>query len=617
MSPGVPDHVIDRIARGVDFVSLVNRYSKVQRRGNRHWALCPFHNEKTPSFSIDAEQGLFYCFGCKEGGNVFTFLQKVEGLDFGQALEKLAAEAGIDLKEHAGDWGKAQARGQKLRQVNELAVAYYQKCREKGKGGGCATTYLEERGIDAESIEKWRLGYAPDGWDYFLKFAQGRQYEPEVLSKAGLVKARKSGTGYIDRFRNRLMFPIEDRLGRAIGFGARALDDDDQPKYLNSPETPLFSKGRCFYGLAQARDAIRSEKTAVVVEGYTDVIMCHQFGFTNVLGVLGTALTADHASTLGRLCDNVILVFDADEAGQKSAKRSIEVLLAEDLDVSVASLPEDMDPCDLLVNEGKAAFENVLEDDEDFLDFGLRLAGQENDLDSVKGRTAAFREVAELAVSTDDAARRDMIVRQLADRLGIGLSGVWRSIIDQYSSSRRGRGRREEDPEAEQNEPRLAVSQYACDLLGFLLQNTEFQEEASQKVKLDLLEDSEETEALQHLLDICEKNGEMDSQQFINLLKEPTESSLVASVLVREEKVQETTERTPEERFDLYMSFFEQKQREREIQQLSPKRMAASRAGGDPESEGQSDSSEDGALDDERLKAYYERLKERDRNKQP
>ena len=612
MSPGVPDHVIDRIARSVDFVALVNRYSKVQKRGNRYWALCPFHNEKTPSFSIDAEQGLFYCFGCKEGGNVFTFLQKVEGLDFGQALEKLAAEAGIDLQEHAGDWGKAQARGQKLRQVNELAVAYYQKCREKGKGGERATSYLQERGITSESIDKWRLGYAPDGWDYFLKFAQGRQYEPQVLSKAGLIKARKSGTGYIDRFRNRLMFPIDDRLGRAVGFGARALDDEDQPKYLNSPETPLFSKGRCFYGLAQARDSIRSEKTGVVVEGYTDVIMCHQRGFTNVLGVLGTALTADHASTLSRLCDNVVLVFDADEAGQKSARRSIEVLLAEDLDVSVASLPEDMDPYDLLVNEGESAFQEVLDQREDFLDFGLRLAGQDHDLETVKGKTEAFREVAQLAVRTDEAARRDMIVRKLADRLGIGLSGVWRSVIDQYSSQRRGRWNQEQESEPEQEETQSAVAQHACDLVGFLLTHPEFQEEAAQKVKLELLEDSDGPKVLQRLLDNVEKEGELDSQQFMNLLRDPDDSSLVASVLVREEKIQETTERTAEERFDLYMSFFEEKQREREIQELSPKRLVDRR----PE-QGQESEEQSGTTDEERLKAYYERLKERDRNKQP
>lgn len=610
MSPGVPDHVIERIVRAVDFPALVSRYSNVEKKGNRYWALCPFHNEKTPSFSIDAERGLYYCFGCKEGGNVFTFLQKIEGLDFGQALEKLAAETGVELKGVAGEWQKSRARGEELRRANELAVAFYTKCLEKAGGGDSAASYLEQRGISSDSAEQWRLGYAPDGWDHFLKFARGRQFEPELLERAGLIKPRRSGKGYIDRFRNRLMFPIEDRMGRAIGFGARALEEDDEPKYLNSPETPLFSKGTCFYGLPHARDAIRAEKTAVVVEGYTDAIMCHQFGFENVLGVLGTALTEEHARTLGRLCDSLVLVFDADEAGQKSARRSIEVLLAEDLDVSVASLPEDMDPCDMLVEEGAESFRRVLEDTEDFLDFALRLAGGEHDLQTVSGRKAFFRDVADLAVSAGDTTTMDFRLRRISQKLDLTGASVWHSIRKEFLS-----GNKNRRSEAFKEGFLSQVREASVSFLGLLLVNPRFQRSAAERINLQVLEEADSALVLRRLLESCHKRQEgIEAEEFISLLRYPEESSLAAGAVVREEKAQASrANRSPEERFDLYMDFFEEKQREREIQELSP--TTTTRSSGEEGSEDSEAPSVEKGEDDDELRAYYQRLKERDRKK--
>ncbi|MHC4789738.1 MAG: DNA primase, partial [Planctomycetota bacterium] len=335
MAGRVPEHVIQQIIRSVDFVRLASRYCDLKKKGKSYWGLCPFHKEKTPSFSVDPENGLYYCFGCKEGGK--------------------------------GEMAR-------LREVNELATSFYEKCLEKGRGCQAAQDYLKQRRISADSVQLWRIGYAPEGWDHFLKCALGRSFEPELLVKAGLALERTGAPGHYDRFRNRLMFPIADGAGRTIGFGARALTPEDEPKYLNSPETPLFNKGRCFFGLSQAREAIRSGKSAVVLEGYTDVIMAHQCEVRETIAVLGTALTEEHARTLGRLCERVVLVFDADEAGRKSAMRSVEVLLNEEMEIRVAGLPAGEDPCDYVLAHGGEAFRRLLAESHGFFEFRLAVA---------------------------------------------------------------------------------------------------------------------------------------------------------------------------------------------------------------------------------------------------
>lgn len=573
MSGRVPEHVVQQIVRSVDFLRLAARYCDLKKKGRNYWGLCPFHEEKTPSFSVDPENGLYYCFGCKEGGNIFTFLEKTEGLSFGEALRKLAAEAGVDLSQYEGESGLSRSEVSALREINELATSFYQKCLEKGRGSKKARDYLARRGFTEASIRAWRLGYAPDGWDNFLKCALGRGYEPAVVAKAGLALERPiegRAPGYYDRFRNRLMFPIEDTTGRPIGFGARALDADargqlsedkdhgqtSEPKYLNSPETPLFSKGRSFFGLAQAKEAIRSGKTAVILEGYTDVIMAHQCGVPETIAVLGSALTEDHARVLGRLCERVILVFDADEAGRKSATHSIEVLLNQDMEIHVADLPAGQDPCDFLLAQGGKAFRERLTASRGFFEFRLAVARSEHETGTIEGKLSAFGDVAELALMVKDNARRDMIVRWLAHELGVREGSAWSYV-------RRRDVRRAVGPGQVRQEtgPKLSAEDaLPGELLGLLLAHPEMIPEAAGRLDCELLPECTERDLLKRVLESDRQVEEWETRRFIGSLGDRELAAAASKAMAEEdargERIKEATVR---ERLDGYLDYVERK----------------------------------------------------------
>jgi len=534
LSARVPEHVVQQIAQSTDLVGLIGRYCNLKKRGKSFWGLCPFHKEKTPSFKVDPESGLYFCFGCKEAGNVFTFLKKVEGLEFNEALERLARDAGVDLSQYRIEGGPSRSELGQLREVVELATAFYAKCLRMAKGAEHAREYLKARQINDESVARWRLGYAPDGWEHFLELARGRGYEPRALESAGLVVQRTDSDGHYDRFRNRLMFPISDRSGRGIGFGARALNDEDQPKYLNSPEGPLFSKGRCFYGFSEAREAIRTEKTAVIVEGYTDVIMAHQFGVAPVMAVLGTALTEDHARGLKALCERVVLVFDADEAGQASATRSIEVLLGEDMDVRVATLPPGEDPCDFLLSGGAEAFRSRLDAAEDFLQFRLRRAREAYDTATVTGRSRAFDELAQLAGKVTNEARRDMLIRSIAEEFGLGSE---RAVARAEYLCSRGRPARTDGQAADKGLDKIDDQAMALQLLGVLLKRPELQGRAANELDTGELHDSREKDLLHRLL----KSGPMQMPDFVTILEDSALCQMVATAVFDEEWRQRRT----------------------------------------------------------------------------
>jgi len=555
----VPEHIIQQIARGVDFVRLAGRYLDLKKRGKSYWALCPFHKEKTPSFSIDPERGFYHCFGCKEGGNVFSFLQKMEGLTFREALEKLAREAGIDLSQYRGAAAPSAGEFSRLRQALELAASFYQKCLEKARGSQRAREYIDKRSFTPESVERWRLGYAPTGWDNFLKCALGRDFKPEVLVKAGLVRARQGAPGHYDWFRNRLIFPIGDATGRPIAFGARALDPEDEPKYLNSPEGPLFSKGRCFFGLSQAKAALRSADKAVILEGYTDVIMAHQAGVNEAVAVLGTALTEEHARRIGRLCGEVILVFDPDEAGQKSAARSVEVLLNEGLQVRVAQLPSGLDPCDYIVERGGEAFRRELDGSLDFFEFRLKVARESHDISTVQGRAAAFEEVADFAVALRDPVRREMVVRQVADELRVRPQAVWRRLEQKA-------GRRWREPgEPARTEPEKLVADKSIpgELLGLTLAYPELCAEAVDGIDPSVLVEGPEKDLLIKALGEFKEKGSMAPKDFVNSLTDPELAGAASRAMAEEQRRQQIKsirERTAQERLQGYLEYLRQKE---------------------------------------------------------
>lgn len=347
------DQAIELIRSRMSIRELVGRYVVLKPSGRGTWkGLCPFHQEKTPSFQVDENKGLCYCFGCKSGGDIFAFLQKIEGLEFREALERLAQETGVELPQFKG---RPAGRKEAL-QVLELTQAYF-----RSHLSGPALQYLEERGLTSSSIEQFGLGYAPKSWDGLVKYLHEHGVSPQEGLEAGVLMERDGR--YFDRFRHRVTFPILDPLGRIVAFTARALEKDDNPKYLNSPETALFKKSQLLYGYSQARSAIRERGRAVVVEGLFDVIALHQMGFPETVAVLGSSLSGEQAHLLRRAdAAELYLAFDADEAGRKATLQSLNLEIARSFVVYAVLLQGGKDPGDLLlVPDGKDRFDTALE----------------------------------------------------------------------------------------------------------------------------------------------------------------------------------------------------------------------------------------------------------------
>lgn len=354
----------------VDLVKLVGETVPLKKAGRRYVGLCPFHSEKSPSFGVDPAKQFFYCFGCKKGGNAIDFVIERDRVDFRTALEELADWAGVELPKFKGD-GDRGDRFQRLRDACSAAAEVYRKLLASPEGK-IAREYLLGRGFTQETFDRFGLGFAPDAWDTLARHGLNRKFGEDILLEAGLLK--QGDRGRYDTFRGRVIFPIRDEQGRPVAFGGRVLPGSDSPaKYLNSPETPLFSKSKILFGLDVAKREVLSTKTAVVFEGYADAAMAHQHGIGNAVAVLGTALTPEHAAALRRLAEKVVLVFDADTAGGLATRRSVELFLREPIEVAVAELPKGMDPDEFLQAEGAEAFQARLERATDALSFQWKL----------------------------------------------------------------------------------------------------------------------------------------------------------------------------------------------------------------------------------------------------
>ncbi|GIV07262.1 MAG: hypothetical protein KatS3mg017_0464 [Fimbriimonadales bacterium] len=356
----------EEIRDQIDIVGLVSGYVQLERAGKNFKGLCPFHTEKTPSFHVSPALNRFHCFGCGASGDVFSFLMRIEGISFREAMRRLAKRAEIELPAESLPQEAPDER-ERLRKLVYAANFFYRQALQRTPA---AQEYLTRRGLTPETVKAFALGYAPDGWDYLLRFLQRRNCSLQDAEAAGLLKAREDGSGYYDRFRNRITFPIHDASGRVVAFGARTMGNEE-PKYLNSPETLLFEKRNTFYGWHKARSAILQQRAAIVVEGYLDLIMLHQYGFTHSLATLGTAFTEDHAARLKRMAERVYLMFDSDSAGVRAALRAGEALLAAGIPTLVVRLPQGEDPDSLLRTQGAEALQNAIKNATPFASFGI------------------------------------------------------------------------------------------------------------------------------------------------------------------------------------------------------------------------------------------------------
>ncbi len=423
--PAISDEKVEEVRAASDLVDVVSDYVRLKKQGARFVGLCPFHSERTPSFSVDPRENLYHCFGCKAGGDVYRFVMDKEGVAFPDAVRLLADRAGIELPEEDGPSPEATEREAILAALRFAARFYHAQLGTPAGARGRA--YLEQRGFTRESAVAFGIGCAPDEWDALSKAAGAAGYSMETLDRAGLSRRRSGGDTYYDVFRDRLMFPILSPVGKVLGFsgralpGARPMPDGSEPaKYINTSDTPVYKKAEVLYGLKQAKHAIRAAEEAILVEGQADVVSLHQAGVTNVVAASGTALTAHQVRLLKSYARSVVLLYDSDGAGQSAAARGIEAVIEGGLGVSLVSLPDGADPDSFVTQFGAEAFVGYLERErQDFPSFVAAAARRDGLFDTPEGKSEAARRLVELVARVRDPVAHDAYVQRAASVLGL------------------------------------------------------------------------------------------------------------------------------------------------------------------------------------------------------
>jgi DNA primase len=412
---------LDRVKQAADIVEVVSAHTDLRRQGSRWVGLCPFHEERTPSFSVDAQEKLYHCFGCGVGGDTIKFVEEKEGLGFSEAVELLADRYGVELEREKED-PRAEARRQQRRRLEELldrTAAFYATYLWDSKEAAKARDYLTERGLGEEVLRAFGVGYAPSAWDQVLLRGQRAGFKVDELRGVGLAQ-RGRGGGEYDRFRSRIMFPIRDRRGRTLGFGGRAMRSDQGAKYVNTAETDFFHKSRMLYGIDRAKSAIAKAGRAVVVEGYTDVLALHGAGIEEAVGVMGTAITEEQVAALSGMVEEVVLALDADSAGQEAMLRAQRVAGKRDMRIRVAAMPAGEDPAEMMAAEGGAErFRGLVDGAVELPAFQVGLVLERTDTSSPSERDRALGEVAPILAAMGETASRDDLVRRVAERLDL------------------------------------------------------------------------------------------------------------------------------------------------------------------------------------------------------
>ena len=443
--PVIPQATIEQVRNASDIVDVIGSFLKLKRAGTNFIGLCPFHNEKTPSFNVSPSRQIFHCFGCHKGGDVFTFLREFENLNFVEVVQRLAERASIPIEfEMTPGQREEHSDKETLRTLHEHVAKRWETTLANDARAQAARDYLAKRSISDEAVKRFRLGFAPDEWSDTMNWAKSKKYDPELLQKGGLAIA--GDKGHYDRFRGRLIFPICDEQGRVIGFSGRVLSAEQKGgKYINSPETPIFSKRRVIYGLDKAKRPILNAKSVIVCEGQLDIIACHLADIENTVAPQGTALTADHARILKRYAEEVVLCFDSDTAGQQAALRSLDDLLASGLAIRVAVIPQPHDPDSFIRENGADAFRQLIDGAPGFFDFLLDYLCRLHDANSDRGRVNIVQEMRDAVQKTNNPVLIDTYAQKVSHRLDVASDAV----RAEFAKKKRGFQR----PEPEYDEP--------------------------------------------------------------------------------------------------------------------------------------------------------------------
>jgi DNA primase len=447
----ISNESLERVKQAADIVEVVSAHTDLRRQGARYVGLCPFHEERTPSFSVEPQEKLYHCFGCGVGGDVIKFVEEKEGLGFAEAVEVLADRYGVELEREQED-PRAEAKRRRRRRLEQLldrSAAYYANYLWESGEAAKARDYLAGRGLREEVLRAFGVGFAPSAWDKILVRGQQAGFSVEELRGVGLVQRGRSGGEY-DRFRERIMFPIRDRRGRVLGFGGRAMRSDQGAKYVNTAETDFFHKSQMLYGVDLAKAAIAKAGRAVVVEGYTDVLALHQAGIEEAVGVMGTAITGEQVAALSGMVEEVVLALDADSAGQEAMLRAQRVAAGRRMRLRVAAMPPGEDPAELMAEEGgPERFAALLEQAEELAAFQIGLVLDRTDVASPAERDRALAEVAPVLAGMGETVSRDELVRRVAERLDLEPAMVMGRMVAATPAS----GGRDPEPEPAGEQP--------------------------------------------------------------------------------------------------------------------------------------------------------------------
>jgi DNA primase len=498
----IPDDIVEEVRSRADIVDVIGEFVALKKSGREYKANCPFHEERTPSFYVVPDKGFFKCFGCGKSGDVFSFVMEKQGMDFVEAVKHVAARSGVEVREVKRGQGDEDPH-RALYEINAFARDWFRRQLVDEKVGARARAYLESRGVGPEIAERFGLGYAPDEWRALREAAATHGLDEALMLEVGLLgKSDKSDEPY-DRFRDRIIFPIEGLSGRVIAFGGRILrgDGKDAPKYLNSPETPIYQKGHNLYGLSWARHAIRKDERALVVEGYMDVVSVAARGFENVVAPLGTALTEDQGRLLQRYCTRVLLLFDSDAAGLKATFRAADVLLEQGMHPAVVTLPKGEDPDTVVRKEGPEALRRYIDDALDVLDRKLQILEQKEFFSSIERTREAVDRLLPTLRAAADPALRDIYVDKVAKR-----TGVRRETLEAEMRKTRRRPTTGSAPAPQAPSARVAPTGVPAlgaerKLLMMMLRGVEWVERAGELISVEDFEDPHHRAIFQALLD--------------------------------------------------------------------------------------------------------------------
>jgi DNA primase len=540
----ISDDKIDEVRNAADIVEVISAYVHLKKRGKNYLGLCPFHTEKTPSFTVSAEKQMYHCFGCGKGGNIFTFLMEMDKISFVEAVRSLASKFGINIPEESKPMTEEQTEFENYYAVCRFAGMHFFRNLTESDEGKEALQYFYKRGFTDETIRTFGLGYAMNSWDAFVNKAQEEGFKPEDITKVGLARVRDDGSLY-DYFRGRATFPILSTQGRVIGFGARKLREDDAiaGKYINSPETPIYNKSRVLYGLFHAKDSIRQEDNALMVEGYADLISLYQAGIQNVVASSGTALTEEQLKLIGRYSKNLTLVYDSDTAGSSATVRGIDLALEFDLNVQIVELPEGDDPDSFVQKHGGNEFRERLLNAISFIDFRAKQFQRAGAFTTAEGKTQAVRSLVQSIAKMKDELRRNFYVKEVAEKYDVYESVLFHEL-DQAVSQGKHTLRSDSYPKSNVTSHHAGTEKLVLqekkiippeerDILKLILEgNPDVIRFVLSNISLLQLSDERARRLAQLVLDLYDERGTIDAPSLVNEVQEQELKNLITDLVL-------------------------------------------------------------------------------------